>query len=167
MPLVEYTPEMLQNIAETLPTGTLLFCYKPFVAHEITSYTCAGMRWAARSKRYHHGAILRWDCGMPFVIEATFFQRSRPKKLENWVQERKGYIIGVKPQKIDEARLVKELDKPYDNAAALSLVWFRVTGRWNGHTGTHAEAKDICWELMARTLGFEKPWMVDIEELLK
>lgn len=166
MAIVEYQPESLLAMAPSLQDGTLLFCHKPFRWYSLPSYSCAFMRWVLKSKRYHHAGLIWQSNGLCFVVEATFFQRSRPKRLENWITDREGYVIGVKPQLIEAGRIIREFDKPYDLAAAISLVYYRVTGRWNGRTGTRAERKNFCFELIHRAMGLEKPWMGSLDELI-
>lgn len=121
--------------------------------------------WKINGKNYYHGAILRWDNGIPFIVEATFFQRSRPKNLEAWIHSRKGDILGVKEYDVPEINIVRLLDLPYDLPAAISLVWLRITGRWNGHTGSHATKRNYCLELLARALGLENSHAVLISDL--
>jgi hypothetical protein len=152
-------PERLLHLISTLPTGTLLLIHKPFVWYELKSYGCAFMRWVLRSDLYHHIDIVRHDCGRPFVVGAIIGESTRQRKLGNYIDERKGYLVTIKKQAVDPALIVMELDKKYDTPAALSLVWLRISGRWNGRTGKFAEKKSYCLELAARICGFEKPYM--------
>lgn len=122
------------------------------------------MRWVVKSKRYHHGCFFVIIEGVPFIVEAAMFQRSRLKKLENWAEERKGYIIAVQEKEVELKKILAELDKPYDNAAALSLITLRITSKWRGHTGSFAENKDFCFELLARVLGLPNAHMAIITD---
>lgn len=157
--MYEIHPEELLTLAEKLPSGTMLFLHKPFVWNELSSYDCAFMRKVIRSKKYHHGCFFVIMEGIPFIIEASMFSYSRPKKLENWVAKRKGYIIGVKEQEVPLKNILQELDKWYDHPAALSLVKLWITGKWTGHTGNHATNKGFCLELLARALGMPNAHM--------
>lgn len=164
-------PEQLTDTVLSLPTGTLLLCSRKFKFLQVGSWAPAFMGWVLRPKNWkypelniYHGAILRWDAGLPFVIESTFFQRSRPKTLANWIASRKGDEIVVKVNHVADEKIVCLLDIPYDLPAATSLVWQKVTGRWNGHTGSHAVYKNWCLELLARALGLDNSHAASLED---
>lgn len=171
--MYEIAPEQLIEDLLNLPTGSLLLCRRQFRWLDIAGYIKAFMGWVLNpkgwkinGKNYYHGAILRWDQGIPFIVEATFFQRSRPKTVGNWIAGRKGDVIGVKPNSVPDINIVRLLDLPYDLPAAISLVWLRVTGRWTGHTGAHATKRNWCLELIARALGLENAHAVLMADLI-
>lgn len=124
------------------------------------------MRWVENSKLYHHIDVVRLDCGLPFVVGAKMFERTRQRSLQNWVKERKGYLVTIKlPEaEIDEKLIVQELDKDYDTAAAISLINLRIFGNWNGRTGGFATKKNFCLEFAARVWGLAMPWRAKIDD---
>lgn len=157
-PLTRNTRYRMNLPINEIKTGYIGLVYVPFNAMDPDTWISPPTRLVLGS-RFSHAVLFLIEEGLLYIVEALPFKRVRKVLYSEWVQQFPREVVVIK-RECPAENITCEIGKKYDLAAAVwSHICYRLSRKWNGHTGGHADRKRFCFELVMKAHNMDNYWM--------